>query len=956
MHFKFLSTLLFATLVAVLAADAEADSWPSAPVSTIVLEAASTPRGNELLASETIPKPRPKACRAKGQAQQPLPGPSEGATGSGHSSGGDEGHSGPGPGGGWQYGPGSSASDAPMATLLPKLHWTQDQSDLDHVRPSNSRDQYYMPDGAGPGDAHQFGWVKADYVDNAVMLDHSNLFTWNHDAASENLAITFKNPSAFQIAHTMWHSGMIFTFYDGSCGPALNCYIIAQDFAFDESSQKCSVTTKSANFDEVCENFEFQWGNYKPGHGPKYQLTTTSLPPSSTTYTASTTSSSNSTPSATPTDFAQDFGFNPDDVNCTAPKDNVYNLPTACLGQYFDDDLDETYGLIGLEASPFATFATQFPGLFTEIPASLDDDEAAADSAALGLTRRMTDHQRRLFAAAWDFFGLPSKDYNVPVINKQISLNVPQQKNTVPSPWGPQVLIASYSQQYQGGAASGKINLFCVDCGASGTADIAGSIVVNVPKGITSVKAELGVNLAVGIKIGLEAEATYTQTINQKLFEVGLPGLDIGIARVGPILRVGADVILDLKAQGTVLGGGTFSITDAKASIDAISLSGTSSGWNPSFNPVFEAQGSIAASAELGLPIELALGVSVGVSSLSFSAGVSVVERPAIVAKAQASATANLNGAGFVSVDGCTGISAGLTFKNNLYALANAGSFVNRRFDLNEVPEISLVSTCIGLPPAPPAEKRADDLQWVSRRQTNNNSTGPIIDTTAQTLANATLNTTTFVVPDSNDLSYNRTDGYYVSTLVDSQGSVQVYSCSDGNSYVFKTDEDTLASDCITDFIIYPDPTDPNLGDYLLVTDGAEDVFVYYPDEMSAVGVSRIRTLDRDSIPRGSEEIVWVLAATAPGSQVTVPVYYPVDRLGNTFYPVACKYTAESGIYDRMFLVRDPVGGVNILTQQNIKYSITGGDVQSCDLLPLIDGASYGRAEENGGLFVYDTD
>lgn len=635
--------------------------------------------------------------------------------------------------------------------------------------------------------------------------------------------------------------------------------------------------------------------------------------------------------------------------------------------------------MVDLDAALFSQFAGQITDLFYDQEGTLDSGDIGDDDDADDGTLGRRSLKKRLFGfdipnpITYVLEALPpvsglNTPYDIPIVKQQIPLNIPSERKTVPSPWGDQVLIASFADQSSGGTLSGKLNLFCVNCGVSGSADISGNLGVSASRGINYIKAQLDVNVGIGIKLGLDAEVTYQNKITQKLFTLPLSPFTIGVASIGPVLNVGAEVDLNLQAKGQILAGGTYSITGATAMVEVTTQQRSASGWSPVFEPTFEAQGEIAASAELGLPIEVLLGIS----ALTYSAGVSLIERPAIIAKAQASATANLNGAGFVSVDGCTGISSGISFKNNLYARVSAPGIYSGDFPIDEYPEKALVNNCIQLPAAPsssttedssqptatdggdgtgdnsPAEKRSIS-QPLYPRQSN----GTIINTTAQTLANATTNTTAFVVPSSNDLSYNRTDGYYVTSFTDNTGAYQVYSCSDNNLYVFRSDEsNVLPSDCGATFIFGIDEQHGFVG----VADSYSDIFVWYPDEMAAVGVSRIRAVDIESIPSKSQEIVFVLGDTSSGSSVDVPVYYPLSNTGETFYPVVCKYAPSSGIYNKLFLVKDPVQGLQTLKQQNIKYSITGGDIESCYLMPLIDGAGYGAAYGDGGLYVYDND
>lgn len=846
----------------------------------------------------------------------------------------------------------------PTATLLPSTHWSHDKYDLDHIRPSGSKDQYYMPGDASWSDAHQFGWVSADYNDDIVMLDHSDLYTWTYASSTGKLSVSFEDEDAFELAKKTWHKSMIVAFYDGTCGTAMNCYVICNELSFDAASQSCTMSTSPAKFEDIYSYFTFEWGHFKPGHGGS---PTTPNKPGWTATTATTSS----TPTSTNIIGNFSVGFNPDDVNCTAPPDTVNGLPTACLGPYFDEDLDDSYGYNNLDNAPFGAFAEQLPGLWYTGIGEFDQEDFADDDVALGFSKRKR----------FSFLGLEipnpiqlikdnlpavpgiTAPYDINLGGKTIDLNIPRERQKVSSPWGEQVLIKSFSSTSSGGAASGKIDLFCVDCGASGKADISGRIGVSLT-GVDYVRADLDVNFAVGLKLGLVAEATYNDKIVQPLFVVPLGPINAGIASIGPMLKAGVDLQLNLAAKGDILAGGTFSITNAKASIEVTSIKGTASGWTPAFESVFRANGEIAASADLGVPIA----VSLGISALSYTAGASLVDRPAIVAKAQASVSANTAGAGFVTVDGCTGISTSLSWKNELYGQLNFGSNYGTPFPLYGPIGDVLASKCIDLPAAPPtargiSERRSPSSTYpvLNRRQSNGTT---LTDTTSLTLSNATTNSTPFSVPQSNDVSYSLADGYYISTLVDSTGSVQLYSCLTGNIHVYGTTEnDAIApSDCSPFFTFYDDPSQPGTNN-VTVADGYSSLFVYFPDEMAKTGVSRIRLVDTENIPKGSEDLLFGLSGDGSSPQ---QVYYPFDRLGDVFYPVMCRYksgtNAAGDLPNKVFVVKDLVAGPQVLVSEALKYTVTGGEVDQCWVLPLIDGTRYGEEEGNGGSFEYEDD
>lgn len=58
----------------------------------------------------------------------------------------------------------------------------------------------------------------------------------------------------------------------------------------------------------------------------------------------------------------------------------------------------------------------------------------------------------------------------------------------------------------------------------------------------------------------------------------------------------------------------------------------------------------------------------------------------------------------------------------------------------------------------------------------------------------------------------------------------------------------------------------------------------------------------------------------------------------------------------RMFLVADPEAGVTALQSKDIEYSITGGIVNTCSLIPLVEGKYEGDLENEIGKYSNNTD
>lgn len=74
----------------------------------------------------------------------------------------------------------------------------------------------------------------------------------------------------------------------------------------------------------------------------------------------------------------------------------------------------------------------------------------------------------------------------------------------------------------------------------------------------------------------------------------------------------------------------------------------------------------------------------------------------------------------------------------------------------------------------------------------------------------------------------------------------------------------------------------------------------------------------------------------------------------NFYYPVVCTYTTNTP--PRLFVVADPVAGVSMLQTSDIVYSITGGFVDTCAVMPIVQGKYAGDVENEFGEYDDEID
>lgn len=251
------------------------------------------------------------------------------------------------------------------------------------------------------------------------------------------------------------------------------------------------------------------------------------------------------------------------------------------------------------------------------------------------------------------------------------------------------------------------------------------------------------------------------------------------------------------------------------------------------------------------------------------------------------------------------------------------------------------------------------DSRAIKRRQTDD---AGVSDLTDSVKGETTISYITQPAPNT---PYNTTDNYEFSLIVDPTATIMLLACGDGNIYATSVDADeSTTAYCSEMWSVYNE---------LLVGDGSGRVIHYYKNTMDKVGVSRLRVSDGELLP--SEAVVVALAPYDTENQespirkrqnVTVTngdstsnddvgyEFFALDPDYNIFYLVVCTYTNNA--MSRMFLVADPEAGVAALQSKDIEYSITGGVVETCSLIPLVEGKYEGDLENEFGKYNDITD
>lgn len=257
-------------------------------------------------------------------------------------------------------------------------------------------------------------------------------------------------------------------------------------------------------------------------------------------------------------------------------------------------------------------------------------------------------------------------------IDEQISWDLPgPEVQRQQSAWGDAILLQTFGD-HQPNTDTGLtqyMDIFCVGCGVSGHAKVAGRAAWTPLGGFVEGHVELNANVNFALKVGIDAQIKYKQNFDTELFSVGLPGLSYGVVTIGPSISVSSRVALEAAASGKLLVGAEMGLEDARAVLDIMDSSkSSSSGWDPYFKPVLEAEGELMLAASIGLPVSIRCGLQVS----QWQVSVGLVDEPSVSAIAQFAGSMGLTEsgeftAGFKDINGCTGISAQVSWRNKLY-------------------------------------------------------------------------------------------------------------------------------------------------------------------------------------------------------------------------------------------------------------------------------------------------
>lgn len=151
-------------------------------------------------------------------------------------------------------------------------------------------------------------------------------------------------------------------------------------------------------------------------------------------------------------------------------------------------------------------------------------------------------------------------------------------------------------------------------------------------------------------------------------------------------------------------------------------------------------------------------------------------------------------------------------------------------------------------------------------------------------------------------------------TITDTTNTLQLLAASNGNLNLANV-ADATSTDNWT------------INNNTVFADSSSRFLHYYPDLMSAYGVSRLRVGAWGSIPLTANLISFLQISTGG-----IDALVAIDTLENYYFPVVCLY---DGGANKVFLVND-TSSLDFLADASLRYTVTGGVVSECDHLALV--------------------
>ena len=206
---------------------------------------------------------------------------------------------------------------------------------------------------------------------------------------------------------------------------------------------------------------------------------------------------------------------------------------------------------------------------------------------------------------------------------------------------------SQWGSGYQLYSGSG-LDLVCVNCGTQGSMTLMGTVTWSTANGIETAQVSLSGSMSMTMEVGVSAQGASTSIPigSMSLAQIPLAAIDVpDIMTIGPQLDISASASVSIGAAGSLLAGATLNWPSASATL-VLDGAGSSdgSGWTPSFSPVSSVQGTISATLNLDLPVEIGIGVNL--LNGEYNKNLGFIDTPSLQLAASAGNAAPCDGVG----------------------------------------------------------------------------------------------------------------------------------------------------------------------------------------------------------------------------------------------------------------------------------------------------------------------
>ncbi|KAF3050117.1 hypothetical protein E8E11_006983 [Didymella keratinophila] len=882
-----------------------------------------------------------------------------------------------------------------LRPVVPASHDRHNPENLVPCQPGPGAPLHYAQENEhGNYDGGIFGVVTPHFDIHSVVLDHAATTTTVEMLNDNELLIAFDGSSGFLHAMDHWEkmADLVFVTFTPGCGDFEKhdrCYFHSDRLSFYPARRAVIARGQAKAMKDVTSSFTISFGSYHDRNAPGRVLKARQAAEPTVTVTA--------TGVPVPTNAAAEYDFDPDIHECTAPADSKYGLPTACLGEFFDDDLDDDLGF--KDATEFS-WSDYYLSVFTGRSGSDDtlslekridwpnpvkkvvdkvvekgNQLKTATTAAVKNTVGVIQNGAQTIVngvgnvifgrpftteKGWQNIRVPTPKDSDECKKNDKSCKPGKDAKPVESPWGGDaILMKSFGKspdekeivkgKRTKTRVSGRfLNVYCVDCGFVGGLKLKGTVTIKNIEGITegSIEAELTSE----IKFGLGVFGQWTESVryDQSFFTIPLSPFTIGAATVGTYATVGGRFELSANLTGHALARADVNLGTAKFKYDLVKKTSTKTNLQPQFVPKFEAEGEITIESSLGIPIALNIGVDFLSGCKKCKGEIGVETYPHIKAEAkfavEASASRDGKSAGIKASDGCKGVAAEVSLGNKISAKFNGFGLIEKEWDIHEAKGLFPKSWCLG--------KEVEKRGLLDRR--DQNSSNWQSSNTIEAPTNSTTNTsssvdlTSLVIPDSEFASFDPTDQAILSYPLEQDGLEGYWQTT--INYGGKTDDSALFVACNDGNVyIMENKTLVNLPFYqtcqflwggidgVIFDAPGDNILYFYNNTMTKAGVSRLRVAGEDELP--TQAVLTALVPYNGGSDdASNDFLIASDIDGNVAYPVVCTYADNHP--SRIFVVSDLDSGIATLKSPDVRYSVTGGVVADCRFLYINWGAS----------------